>query len=422
MKYFSVDEINEFIKQMNLNKNIEKQILLDKNEISEEIEKIWSELANFKKRRRNKGKEKSHNTKYEISQNFDLDFVYTRLFEIRKEANTERTTNKLTSDKKVKKNFKVTLLKYFSVDEINEFIKKMNLNKEIEKQMLLDKNKTSQEIEIIMSELTNSKKRRRNKEKGKENNIKIIRDTIKEKPLLGRKRKGDNSIRKRNKYDTYNIIKKIKNKIIHYLLLFINNLIKSFYTIEQINNILLDLNLPKIKSKKPFQLIKKIRHDIYSKKTKRDENLYFLSLTIGEYLSNVISKKYHNVPPNSNNLIISRLVQDKTNKDIFDFIFNKLNIEEWLNILLNKKDFNSFEINLNVNQIIILKEHSKKINSLLFDILNNNDDNYYHCFTLIIYNLKEYFTKLEGRKRKKKTKDPKIDKVDSKYIEFEYSK
>ena len=42
----------------------------------------------------------------EISQNFDLDFIYTRLFEIRKEANTERTTNKLISNKKVKKNLK----------------------------------------------------------------------------------------------------------------------------------------------------------------------------------------------------------------------------------------------------------------------------------------------------------------------------
>ena len=62
-------------------------------------------------------------------------------------------------------------------------------------------------------------------------------------------------------------------------------------------------------------VIKKIKHDIYSKKTKRDENLKFLSLTISDYLSNIISKKYICGLPNSNKLIINRLLQDETNRD-----------------------------------------------------------------------------------------------------------
>ena len=85
-----------------------------------------------------------------------------------------------------------------------------------------------------------------------------------------------------------------------------------------------------------YNVIKKIKHDIYSKKTKRDENLKFLSLTIAEYLSNIISKKYIYGLHNSNKLIINRLLQDETKKDIFDFIFNKLNLEEWTNISLSK--------------------------------------------------------------------------------------
>ena len=60
--------------------------------------------------------------------------------------------------------------------------------------------------------------------------IKVIK--FGEKSILGRKRKGYNIKRKRNKYNSYNIVKKIKNKIIYYLLLFINNLIESFYTEE----------------------------------------------------------------------------------------------------------------------------------------------------------------------------------------------
>ena len=254
--------------------------------------------------------------------------------------------------------------------------------------------------------MTSLKKRRRNKEKEKSYYIKIQKNTkFKEKPILGRKRKGDNTKGKHNKYDAYNIIKKIKVKIIHYLLLFINSLIQSFYTKEQINEILFDLNLPKIRSNKPFQVIKKIGHDIYSKKTKRDDNLQFLSLTVAEYLSNITSKKYKNSPPNSNKLIISSLLKDEDNKDIFDFIFNKLDIEKWLDILLNKKDLSILAKNfLDIKKIIILKEHLKKINSLLLDI-SSNDENYYYCFTLLLYNLKEYFTKKEGRNRDKKIKN-----------------
>ena len=341
----------------------------------------------------------------EISQNFDVEYDLAKLFWIRKEVNTERTTNNSTLNKK--KSFKaIPLLKYYSVDEINELIKRMNLSKEIEKKILLDKNKRSEEIEAIWAELTRLKKRRRNKEKEKSYYIKIQKNTkFKEKPILGRKRKGDNTKGKRNKYDAYNIIKKIKVKIIHYLLLFINSLIQSFYTKEQINEILFDLNLPKIRSNKPFQVIKKIGHDIYSKKTKRDDNLQFLSLTVAEYLSNITSKKYKNSPPNSNKLIISSLLKDEDNKDIFDFIFNKFDIEKWLDILLNIKDLSILAKNfLDIKKIIILKEHLKKINSLLLDI-SSNDENYYYCFTLLLYNLKEYFAKKEGRNRDKKIKN-----------------
>ena len=166
-----------------------------------------------------------------------------------------------------------------------------------------------------------------------------------------------------------------------------------------------DLNLPKIRSNKSFQVIKKIEHDIYSKKTKRDDNLQFLSLTVAEYLSNITSKKYSNAPPNSNKLIISRLLKDEDKKDIFDFIFNKLYIEKWLDILLNKENLSFFAKNfLDIKRIIILEEHLKKINSLLLDI-TSNDDNYYHCFTLLLYNLKEYFIKKEGRNRDRKIKN-----------------
>ena len=119
----------------------------------------------------------------------------------------------------------------------------MNLNEEEKKGILLDENKSSKEIDTIWMELLNDKKRLRNKEKEKNNKIEKI-DDLNIEVKRGRKKKDDNTKGKRNKYSTYNIIKKIKNKIIHYLLLFINKLIKSLYTKEQINEILFELGLP----------------------------------------------------------------------------------------------------------------------------------------------------------------------------------
>ena len=68
-----------------------------------------------------------------------------------------------------------------------------------------------------------------------------------EKHKLGRKRKNDDSKRKRNKYNADNIIKKIKNRLNDFILEFINKLISDLFGIEKINEILLNLNLPKLK-------------------------------------------------------------------------------------------------------------------------------------------------------------------------------
>ena len=81
--------------------------------------------------------------------------------------------------------------------------------------------------------------------------------------------------------------------------------------------------------------------------------------------------------------------------------------------MLNKEDFDFYARDLLIDEkIIILNKNLKEINSLLIDILGN-DYNYYHCFTLLIYNLKEYLIKKEGRKRAKKNEVQKIDIMNS---------
>jgi len=301
--------------------------------------------------------------------------------------------------------FKVELTStYKSEKDINNIIKSKNLKKEIKEKLYLDESTSSKEIKQVWDELLFPKKR--NRDKGKEKrftkNIKDIKNTIEIK-LLGRKRKDDDSKRNRDRFDTYNITKKIKNKLIQYLILSINNLIQSLYSKEEINRILSELHLSRLKSSnKQFNVILKIKHDIYAKRTKIDENLKFLGSTIGNSLSNNISKKYKDIPSNTNRLIISRLLQDENNKDIFDFIFNKLNIEDWLNIFTYQKELDDYAKNsLNEQKLCIIRNSLIRIEQI--DLFKNDKEskNFIHCFCIIIYNFKDFLDKKERRNRKK---------------------
>ena len=324
--------------------------------------------------------------------------------------------SKEKTKKKSKIKFKITFpIKINFEENINDIFQRMNLKDEEKKGVLLDENQNTKEIEIIWAELLNEKKRIRNKDKEKINIIEKIMD-IKTNVKRGRKKKDDNTNRKNNKYRTYNLIKKIKNKIMHYLLLFINNLIKSLYTKEQINEILNELNLPQIKSyDTPIQVIKKIEHDICAKQMKTEENINFLNSKIKDYLSNNITKKFISIPLNSYEIIISRLLQDENKKDIFKFIFEELSIEEWLNIFTYQKDieyYTNAKDLLNEEQISIISKNLIGIDSLLLEFINSKDfnKNYFHCFIILIYNLKEYISKKEIRKTDTKMEKKKSEK------------
>lgn len=327
--------------------------------------------------------------------------------EIKSENNSERSTDSSAADKNEKINFKA--IKLYLVDDINNTIKQMTISEETENKMLLDKNKKTEEIEEIFTELNKQKKRIRIIEKGKRKNKTDKPKDIKsnEETILGRKRKNDATKGKRTKFSPYNIIKNQKIHIIHYILRFINRLIKSLYTKEQINQILNELNLPEIKSYNgPIEVIKKIQHKIYANETKRDENLKFLTSNFKTIFSKDISGRFKGAPNNSNELIISRLLKDEDNKVIFDFIFKELTVDYWLENFTNKTELKSHPkiSSLNNKEINIIEENFERIEGLLIEILNNPnyDSNYYHCYTILIFNFKEYIKKKESRNKKKK--------------------
>ena len=136
---------------------------------------------------------------------------------------------------------------------------------------------------------------------------------------------------------------------------------------------------------------------------KTEENINFLNSKIKNYLSNNISKKFVGIPLNSNEIIISRLLQDENKTNIFKFIFEELSIDDWLNIFTYQIDFEHYAKSknlLNEEQISMLSNNLIGIDSLMLEFINDKDfnKNYFHCFIILIYNLKEYISKKEIRK------------------------
>ena len=109
------------------------------------------------------------------------------------------------------------------------------------------------------------------------------------------------------------------------------------------------------------------------------------------------------MPSNYNKLIIKKLLEDEQNNDIFNFIFNYLKIEDWLDIFIYKKEIDDYINNNQLNQIKInkIKENLIRIDDLLLKMYKDNKL-YFHCFTLMIYNFKKYFLSKEGRILKNK--------------------
>ena len=111
---------------------------------------------------------------------------------------------------------------------------------------------------------------------------------------------------------------------------------------------------------------------------------------------------------NSNELIIFRLLQDENKKAIFEFIFNTLKIENWLDVFTYKEDIDIYTKNiLDKEQILTISENLVRIDNLFIELTkktnsNENNENYLNCLSIIFFNLKEILEKKESRNRKKK--------------------
>ena len=279
-------------------------------------------------------------------------------------------------------------------DNINTKILKMNLSKEIKNKLLLDKTFKNTYIENVKNDLAI-------KEKGKKKNlINSFMNSNNEK--RGRKSKVDKTIRKHTKYSSDNITNKIKNILKKFLIIFVNNIINNVYDKAKRAKILklIDNTISKKKSK---NLIKDIEHDITFNTKAKEKNLELLDNTIKNFLSHPISDKVSIDLPDFNELVIEEILKDEENKDIFNFIFNKITIGNWLDIFIYQKefseDFDDFNSLNNIKKAVIMN-NLIRIDNILLSIYEN-DKIYFYCFLLLIYNYRRFFMLKEGRNRQK---------------------
>ena len=123
-------------------------------------------------------------------------------------------------------------------------------------------------------------------------------------------------------------------------------------------------------------------------------------MTVKEYLCNKISSKYANIPLEYNKLIIKQLLSDENNKDIFEFLFNILEIGDFFNILIYQKKFKDilYYEQLKEYQKQVLKKNYVSISDYLKKIYIK-DECYFQCLVILIYNFRRYLMIKERRNR-----------------------
>ena len=282
----------------------------------------------------------------------------------------------------------------------------MNINNNDKTKLYLELDSKDEIIEEIKYQLNRKVRIRRKSSriKRKINNKNFL------KLKRGRKSKDEPTNTNHNKYSPDNIIKAIKVKLNDSIINFTNKIINCVYinNKEKLIEITEGLNDNKNKSNSKYiEVIKKIDYAIYANKTNKKFNLDLLSQTTKQYLSKNISQRYTNLNQDYNKIIIERLLQYEENNSILNFIFNKIKIEDWLDIFIHKKEleFHGDVNDLKDYQIEMIKENLVRIDEIdnngLYKICEN-DKLYFHCFMLLLYNFRRFFELKEDRKEKKK--------------------
>ena len=186
---------------------------------------------------------------------------------------------------------------------------------------------------------------------------------------MGRKRKGYDYHEKEvhSKESEDNIRIKFKRLFINNLIFFINTLLKQSPYVK-----LNELQIRKLESS-------------YVNTTKKDKNLKMLNLTVGEFLSNPICKKFKKVPKD-NNIKIIKLIYEEDEKRILKILNRK--VRDLLKIFCRDKIRNN-----------VFKRY-KRLKDYVEDFINKKKEkeNYIEKFIYQGKHFEEIYKEIDGRK------------------------
>ena len=196
------------------------------------------------------------------------------------------------------------------------------------------------------------------------------------------------------------IIKKIKFKFFEFFLKFVNNVINETLDKEKLieyNKIL----RPFKKNKKKSENFLKIIDYKYVDKLNKKKDLSLLDMPFKELFSKNISPIYLKLRPDSNKVIIEKLLNEENENSNIAFVLN-IKFKDWMEVFTYKKEFNSLN-NLMIENMDNLAHYFEYADKLIFDIYKKNkDDNYLLYFLIYLFNYERWFRLKKGRTRIKK--------------------
>ncbi len=236
--------------------------------------------------------------------------------------------------------------------------------------------------------------------------LKNIENSLSQKDnfILGKKKKNKFKIKeesiKHTKYSGDNIIKKIKYKLLEYFLKFVNDVINASLEEQKIieyNKIL----RPSKKNYDKFETIIKMIDYTFVDRLNKKLDLLMLNMSFKEIFSKNISPRYSKLNPESNKIIIEKLLQEE--KDNFNIIYAlNLQFKDWMNVFLYKKEINSLK-NFDNDKLKLFTDCFQHLDDMVLNIYNNNKNEKYLIYFLIyLYNYERWFFLKRGRIRNKK--------------------
>ena len=332
---------------------------------------------------------KGNNTNQLINNSIKLDEeLFSQKEELLEEEKQESEKEKVETSQERDKDLPPIQYDY---DKINKIFSKININYMIKDSFKMNDNLL--DLENKMSDATFKSPKKRNRDKKPE-----LNEIIK-KP--GRKKKNDPEKGLHNKNSQDNIIKKIKSKLLYYLIEFINNILNSFLDNNKIiSYIKIMKDIKNEKEPEIEKLIKDLDYKIINE-TKKEKNLEYLKMPLKDFLSQDISPKFSTYSADSNKKIIEKILENEKDNQIIVFIFN-LTLGDWYDIFTFKKELSDFGI-LDQNNINRIMEYFIRVDKLLEEIYKlNNEIDYFTSFISILYNFERWFFIKKERQRKEK--------------------